>query len=283
MRRLRRLLRRLLRWLRRRPRPRHGLFRGLFSCFGARGCGLFGRHHRAYDDCTFVADSGCYGGSYGDYSPAVFGSSVPIYETPMSTGQGGAVYSSPAPATEAPATPAPEKPATAPAAPAAPNPEETSAPTPPPPSPVPPPSVAPVPTPAVPAHAGPGRSRPFRFRDGQAEDLNLNLCPSPSPRSGPSRVAERFVPAIESDRIARVLGALPAPNRFSLVRQHPSLPTLRPPEAPWPPAVFLQRSDNGLETGRKTYSTSRFRRKCLRETMRHNIWGRSLYGNSKKR
>ena len=44
--------------------------------------------------------SGCYGGDYGcystiysDYSPAVFGSSMPIYETPMTTGQG--AYSSP--------------------------------------------------------------------------------------------------------------------------------------------------------------------------------------------
>src|SRR5271157_4032255 len=74
---------------------RHGcLLSGLFHCFGGwggswkQGCGLFGGHHRGYG-----YDDGYYGGdyystSYSDYSPAVFGSTMPIYETPMTTGQG---------------------------------------------------------------------------------------------------------------------------------------------------------------------------------------------------
>src|SRR5208283_1578910 len=79
---------------------RHGcLLSGLFHCFGGwggswkQGCGLFGGHHRGYG-----YDDGYYGGdyystSYSDYSPAVFGSTMPIYETPMTTGQGAAVSS----------------------------------------------------------------------------------------------------------------------------------------------------------------------------------------------
>src|SRR5208282_4090835 len=112
---------------------RHGcLLSGLLHCFGGwggswkQGCGLFGGHHRGYG-----YDDGYYGGdyystSYSDYSPAVFGSTMPIYETPMTTGQGAAVSS---PSYEAPATPAPETPATA--APAAAQPGQTSALTPP--------------------------------------------------------------------------------------------------------------------------------------------------------
>ena len=73
-------------------RRKHGLFSGLFSCFRGVGwgnnCGFFGRHHRPASDDCLVADS-CYSTGYGDYSPAVFGSSMPIYETPMSSGQGG--------------------------------------------------------------------------------------------------------------------------------------------------------------------------------------------------
>jgi len=135
---------------------RHGgLLGGLFKCFGGwggswkHGSGHFGRHHRAADDCcSGAADYGCYSTAYADYSPAVFGSSMPIYETPMTSGQGTAVpptYSTPS--NEAPATPAPEKPAAA--APASTKPEETSAPTPPMPTPA--PGASAVPAPPVPA------------------------------------------------------------------------------------------------------------------------------------
>ena len=98
---------------------RHGcLLSGLFHCFGGwggswkQGCGLFGGHHRGhgYDDGSYGSDFGgdYYSTSYSNYSPAVFGSSIPIYETPMNTGQGAAANSS----SYAPATPAPEIPAT---------------------------------------------------------------------------------------------------------------------------------------------------------------------------
>ena len=90
---------------------RHGCFLSrLFHCFGGGGgFGHFGGHHRAYDDGCYGGCYGCYSTSYSDYSPAIFGSSMPIYEAPMTTGQGG--YS--APSYAAPATPAPEVPATA--------------------------------------------------------------------------------------------------------------------------------------------------------------------------
>jgi hypothetical protein len=132
---------------------RHGcLLSGLFHCFGGwggswkQGCGLFG-HHRGYgyDDGYYGNEFGgdYYSTTYSDYSPAVFGSSVPIYERPLTAGS---------PAAEAPATPAPETPATP--APAAAQPGQTSVPTPPPPTPatgapaVTPPSVPAPPTPA---------------------------------------------------------------------------------------------------------------------------------------
>src|SRR5271157_5635580 len=131
---------------------RHGgLLSGLFHCFGGwggswkQGCGRFGGHHRgyAYDACCYGGDY--YSTSYSDYSPAVFGSTMPIYETPMTTGQGAASSS---PAYEAPATPAPETPATA----------APAAATPPPPTPAPGASAAP--SPAVPAPPPPAPSIP---------------------------------------------------------------------------------------------------------------------------
>ena len=84
---------------------RHGcLLSALFHCFG----GLFG-HHRAYDYGCYDGDYGFYSTIYSDHFPADFDSSMPIYETPMTTGEG--AYSSPRYA--APAPPAPETPATA--------------------------------------------------------------------------------------------------------------------------------------------------------------------------
>src|SRR5208337_3920538 len=63
---------------------RHGcLLSALFHCFG----GLFG-HHRAYDYGGYDGDYGFYSTSYSDYFPADFDSSMPIYETPMTTGEG---------------------------------------------------------------------------------------------------------------------------------------------------------------------------------------------------
>ena len=123
--------------------PCHGcLLSGLFYCFGGwggswkQGCGLFGGHHRGYG-----YDDGYYGGdyystSYSEYSPAVFGSSIPIYETPKTPGQGAAASS---PSYGAPTTPAPETPATA----------APAAPTPPPPTPA--PGATAAPSPPVPA------------------------------------------------------------------------------------------------------------------------------------
>ncbi|HKM55270.1 MAG TPA: hypothetical protein VJY33_17830, partial [Isosphaeraceae bacterium] len=95
-----------------------GLFRALFSCFGGwgRGSGCFGGHHRRYDSC-YAADYGCYSTGYSDYAPAVFGSSMPIYETPISSGQAmvapskyGTPASESAPSPVTPATPPSPKP-----------------------------------------------------------------------------------------------------------------------------------------------------------------------------
>ena len=136
--------------------PCHGcLLSGLFHCFGGwggswkQGHGLFAGHHPGYDHDDYGGDY--YSTSYSDHSPAVFGSSIPIYETPMTAGQ---VTAAPSPSYAAPAPPAPETPATA--APAAAKPDETTAPTPPPPTPAPGDSAAPsppVPAPPTPAPA----------------------------------------------------------------------------------------------------------------------------------
>jgi hypothetical protein len=135
------------------------LLSGLFYCFGGwggswKGHCLFAGHHRGYG-----YDDGYYGGdyystSYSEYSPAVFGSRIPIYETPMTASQGTAA---PSPSYAAPATPAPETPATA--APAAP----------PPPPPTPAPGASATPSPPVPAPL-PGSFDPGSGR-GQAQDL----------------------------------------------------------------------------------------------------------------
>ena len=73
--------------------PCHGcLLSGLFYCFGGwggswkQGHGLFAGHHPGYDHDDYGGDY--YSTSYSDYSPAVFGSSIPVYETPMTAGQG---------------------------------------------------------------------------------------------------------------------------------------------------------------------------------------------------
>ena len=134
--------------------PCHGcLLSGLFYCFGGwggswkQGCGHFGGHHHGYG-----YDDGYYGGDYystssSEYSPAVFGSSIPIYETPMTPGHGAAA---PSPSYAAPATPAPETPATA----------APAAPTPPPPTPAPDASAAPSPPVPAPPTSGPAAVKP---------------------------------------------------------------------------------------------------------------------------
>ena len=139
------------------------LLSGLFYCFGGwggswkQGHGHFGGRHRAYDDDDYGGDY--YSTSYSEYSPAVFGSSIPIYETPMTPGQGAAASS---PSYGAPAAPAPGTPATA--APAAAKPDQT-APAPPPPTPAPGASATPSPpAPALPTPAastsGPAAVKP---------------------------------------------------------------------------------------------------------------------------
>ena len=130
------------------------LLSGLFYCFGGwggswkQGHGHFGGRHRAYDDDDYGGDY--YSTGYSEYSPAVFGSSIPVYETPMTPGQGAAASS---PSYGAPAAPAPGTPATA--APAAAKPDQT-APTPP--SPTPAPGASATPSPPAPALPTPAAS-----------------------------------------------------------------------------------------------------------------------------
>ncbi|MDG3006939.1 hypothetical protein [Paludisphaera mucosa] len=124
---------------------------GFPSCYSERrGCfltrlfhgGLFKKHHRgSYAPIETSCYSSCYSSSY---EPAVFGTSLPIYETPWASAQvpSKSIYTIPStqlPTTsEAPATPAPTAPAPAAApadAPKTTTPDETAAPstTPPPP------------------------------------------------------------------------------------------------------------------------------------------------------
>ena len=77
---------------------KHGHFKKGFGLFH----GLFKKHHR-----RAVVES-CYSSCYSTgYAPAVFGSSMPIYETPMNAAPATTAPATTAPATTAPATTAP--------------------------------------------------------------------------------------------------------------------------------------------------------------------------------